>query len=275
MRGLFLEGGHWIRVLAWPGQTATRATLSLAAEDRRICVPRPACSVCIPVSLSPPVTWLGGAVFPKAPAATATSSLMRGALPVPKGPSNSVFMADTCARIAQAAHVAVSALMPRSTLRTVRFTLNEKKKKRVFFFSSARKKMQWGFCQSPAPWGLRPWGLDCQAQGTGLWAPGRQVAGAALGWGTGCRHPRQASVYPDHSVPRLCDTEAPEGARWPCLLGPEQVMVPIHVGSPASLSQGSWALLSAGFSGPLGWGRTARWGLERLAGQGSGPPGCL
>lgn len=146
-----------------------------------------------------------------------------------------------------------------------------KKRRNECFFSSARKKMQWGFCQSPAPWGLRPWGLDCQAQGTGLWAPGRQVAGAALGWGTGCRHPRQASVSPDHSVPRLCDTEAPEGACWPCLLGPEQVMVPIHVGSPASLSQGSWALLSAGHFSLGHLGGDARRGGAWNGWQGRGP----
>lgn len=101
MRGLFLEGGPWIRVLAWPGQTATRATLSQAAEDGRLREPRPTGSACVSVSLSPPVTWWGGAVFPKAPAAT--SSLTRGARPVPKGPSNRVSMADTGARIARAA----------------------------------------------------------------------------------------------------------------------------------------------------------------------------
>lgn len=145
-----------------------------------------------------------------------------------------------------------------------------------FFFFSARKKTQRGFCRSPAPWGSRLWGPDCQAQGTGQRAPGRQAAGAALGWGTGCCHPRRASGHPDHSVAgclsrglvplrervghvlwarsrwwcRCVRGHAPPSARGPGLCFP-----------PASL-------------GPLGWGRTARQGFEQLAGQGSGPRGA-
>lgn len=139
-----------------------------------------------------------------------------------------------------------------------------------FFFFSARKKTQWGFCRSLAPWGSRLWGPDCQAQGTGQRAPGRQAAGAALGWGTGCCHPRRASGHPDHSVAGCLSRglRAPEGARRPRPLGPEQVVVPMRVGSRASLGQGSWALLPAGFSGAPWVGTHGEAGLGTAGGAG-------
>lgn len=93
VRGLFLEGRHWIRVSAWPGQTATRrhgARLQRTGD----CVPRPTRSVVGQGSGPQYVSSRGvgaGAVFPKAPAATPTRSLMHGALPVPEGAGNSVF----------------------------------------------------------------------------------------------------------------------------------------------------------------------------------------
>lgn len=93
VRGLFLEGHHWIRVSAWPGQTATRrhgARLQRTGD----CVPRPTRSVAGQGSGPRCVSSRGvgaGAVFPKAPAATPTRSLMHGALPVPEGAGNSVF----------------------------------------------------------------------------------------------------------------------------------------------------------------------------------------
>lgn len=113
--------------LAWPDRHA--ATPSPAAEDRRLRAQahplHGGAGVRAPVRLLP---GRGGrCCVPQGPCCHPHPLADARGTSGPRGRWEQRLQADACARLPRAAHVAVSTPTPRSTLRTVRFTLNEKR----------------------------------------------------------------------------------------------------------------------------------------------------